>query len=91
MGIEACARAFGSSLALHAALGGSRIEQIDFVLADERKLAGFRETLTAVLSGHDLRIDDGLADAHPGRPGVSTDAPTCVAPITPITPIAEVG
>jgi len=77
VGIEACARAFGSSLALHAALGGSRIENIDFVLADEHKLVCFRETLTAVLSAHDGLEEWGLRDAKAGRPdAVLTDAAT---------------
>jgi serine/threonine-protein kinase len=80
VGIEACARAFGSALALHAALGGSRLQRIDFVLSDERKRAAFRETIAAVLLGRELHGDAGLSDpnAH-RRDAVSTDGATCVA------------
>src|SRR5581483_5270151 len=82
VGVEACARAFGSSLALHAALGGSRIQNIDFVLAGETKLVTFRETLTAVLAGHEATEEWGLLDDKRGRSdAVATDAATCIASV----------
>lgn len=63
MGIEACARFIASAQGLHAALGGSRIQRIDLVLADGRKL-DFGETLVAVLSSREPHEEHGLADVR---------------------------
>lgn len=57
--LEASANAIGSALRVHLELGGSRLQEIRFVLYDEAKLQAFREVVLCLFLGSS---DEGPAD-----------------------------
>lgn len=78
--LEVAAQAQASALRWHLSLGGTRIEEVRFVLYDEAKLRVFRDVLESELFGQhgDSVLDSGL----PGHERGKTDAtaPTIVDP-----------
>ena len=66
--LEVAAQAQASALSWHLSLGGSRLEEVRFVLYDDAKLRVFREVLKSELFGlHlDTGLDAGLASAARG-------------------------
>jgi eukaryotic-like serine/threonine-protein kinase len=78
--LETCANAMMSSLHWRLALGGSRLQRITIVLADEAKLAAFRDVGFEALRGSDdlpRPVDLGLA-VEPGP--VSVEGATFLDP-----------
>jgi eukaryotic-like serine/threonine-protein kinase len=78
--METCANAMASALRWQLMLGGSRLKRVTFVLADEAKLAVFRDVAIEALRGamdseRGSPADVGLPD---DRKPVTEDAATCL-------------
>ncbi|MBK9000308.1 MAG: serine/threonine-protein kinase [Myxococcales bacterium] len=68
--LEAAAQAQAAALRWHLSLGGSRLEEVRFVLYDEPKLRVFREVVESELFGleDDSPLDTGLVSHLKGPP-----------------------
>jgi serine/threonine-protein kinase len=78
--LEVAAQAQASALRWHLSLGGSRIEEVRFILYDDAKLRIFRDVLESELFGQhgDSVLDSGLAGQD--RDTADATAPTMVDP-----------
>jgi O-acetyl-ADP-ribose deacetylase (regulator of RNase III) len=54
--LETCANAMGTALRWRLALGGSRLQRVTMVLADDVKLAEFRDVVVEALRGADAAV-----------------------------------
>jgi serine/threonine-protein kinase len=76
--LETCANAMATALRWRLSMGGSRLAHVSFVLADESKLAAFRDVAIEALRGSDTLaapVDLGLSD---DKGAVTADAATCL-------------